>query len=113
MFIQPEEIVRDPTAPGSLAGGYNVAELEKFYGPGIAKTIQYLLNDIDAVKDDVDSRRTTVWYAQTTAQLTLIILGAVSTLMVAIGNMEKFRRSSVGYHTYHACDYRIWSKRLL
>ena len=91
LFIQPERAAGNDGSPKHLAGAYKVDELEAFYGPGIAKTIQYLLEDIDTVKDDVDNRRTTVWYAQTTAQLTLIVLGAISTLMVAVGNMPQYK----------------------
>jgi hypothetical protein len=92
LITQPEttNVARD--ASGSYEGEQNYQGLESFYGPGTAKTIVYLLNDIDNTKDNVDSQQNAVWYALTTAKISLIILSALSTAMVAISNRTGYER---------------------
>jgi hypothetical protein len=61
-------------------------DIDKFYEPAIARNIKFLLTDIDGTKHRVDRQRDRVWWARQIAEVTLIILGAVSTAMVAVGN---------------------------
>lgn len=60
--------------------------LKEFYGQGAADTITFLLSDIDATKDKVNKKQNAIWYALQICQITLIVLGAIATAMVAIGN---------------------------
>ena len=64
------------------------SELDKIYSPPIGRNLRYLVEDIDAIKHRVDIQRDRVWYVLQTGQVVLIILGALSTAMVAIGNKK-------------------------